>query len=196
MRIVAGIFKGHRLSSPSGTETRPTADRVREAIFNILGSPPDSCMVLDLFAGTGALGLEALSRGAVHTTFVEQNKASIRTIKENVLRLRLQEKTTVLHASADQALQRIPGPFTWIFVDPPYYRFQYAPLLEILGEDSRLLCDDSVVIVEHPCKENTVLSPPQEKHGTLERTDRRIYGQTAVSFYRPTYRSYSPRSTP
>jgi len=117
MRVIAGSRKGHKLVAPHGLETRPTSDRVRENIFNLVG-PVDDARVLDLFAGSGALGLEALSRGARHGVFVDSDREACRAINANLDKLRLE--ATVLCRDAVRALAAEPGPYDLVLCDPPY----------------------------------------------------------------------------
>jgi 16S rRNA (guanine966-N2)-methyltransferase len=120
MRVVAGELGGRRLVSPEGTSTRPTTDRVREAIFNSLGSAGliEGALVADLFAGSGAIGIEALSRGAEHCTFVERDRAALRALEENLDHLDLRERAKVVVADADGAAATIDADI--LFADPPY----------------------------------------------------------------------------
>ena len=183
MRIISGSLGGRRISAPSGSRVRPTSDRVREAIFNILGPPPPGARILDAFAGAGTLGLEALSRGADHVVFVDSSRGSVRCVRENLKALGVAERARVHCADTPALLQRWrrqplePG-FRWVFLDPPY-RGDLAE--RALGElaDGALLEGDATVIVEHDRR-----NPPTERHGSLVRTDVRRYGDTRVSFYR------------
>jgi len=125
MRIVAGTWRGRALIAPHGTATRPTADRVRQALFDMLLHAPwggrdsvEGAYVLDVFAGTGAFGLEALSRGAAHATFIEHDRAALTALRANIAACRAQDRTTILAADA---LSTPPGdPASLIFLDPPY----------------------------------------------------------------------------
>src|SRR5918912_1723035 len=124
MRIIAGSRKGHRIAAPRGEATRPTGDRVREAAFNLIG-PVDGAVVLDLFAGSGALGLEALSRGARRVTFVESDRDAVRTINRNLDKLRLtgaivREEDALRAVATDAAAGRR---YDLVLVDPPYEMF-------------------------------------------------------------------------
>jgi 16S rRNA (guanine966-N2)-methyltransferase len=147
MRIIAGTHRGSRLVTPRGLETRPTGDRVREAAFNLIG-PVDGATVLDLFAGSGALGLEALSRGAARAVFVESNRAAGRAIEQNLDRLRL--RGTVVLQDAVKALQmeaQAGRRYDLVLVDPPYEMFRdlQPALARILP---RVLADDGLLVVE------------------------------------------------
>jgi 16S rRNA (guanine966-N2)-methyltransferase len=147
MRIIAGTHRGSRLVTPKGLETRPTGDRVREAAFNLIG-PVDGATVLDLFAGSGALGLEALSRGAARAVFVESNRAAGRAIEQNLDRLRL--RGTVVLQDAVKALQmeaQAGRRYDLVLVDPPYEMFRdlQPALARILPQ---VLADDGLLVVE------------------------------------------------
>jgi 16S rRNA (guanine966-N2)-methyltransferase len=148
MRIVAGSRKGHRISAPKGVVTRPTSDRVREAVFSIVG-PVEDAAVLDVFAGSGALGLEALSRGASRCTFVERDRAACRVIQENLEKLRL-TGAVVLCADAARTLREEQARgrrFDLVLVDAPYEEWErHEPALaELLPP---LLADDGLAVVE------------------------------------------------
>jgi 16S rRNA (guanine966-N2)-methyltransferase len=120
MRIIAGAWRGRPIEAPPGTATRPTSDRTREALFSMLASRLgtfEGLRVADLFAGTGALGLEALSRGAAHCTFVETDRHAIEALRRNIAKLGADERADV---RAQSALHGIPGPFDLILMDPPY----------------------------------------------------------------------------
>jgi 16S rRNA (guanine966-N2)-methyltransferase len=147
MRIIAGTHRGHRLVAPKGLDTRPTGDRVREAAFNLIG-PVDGASVLDLFAGSGAMGLEALSRGAGRVVFVESDGAAVRAIEHNLDRLRL--RGTVLRQDAARALQaeaHAGRRYDLVLVDPPYemYTDLQPALARILP---RVLADGGLLVVE------------------------------------------------
>jgi 16S rRNA (guanine966-N2)-methyltransferase len=183
MRIIGGTFGGRRLKAPPGAATRPTSDRVREAVFNILGPPPDGCRVLDLCAGSGALGLEALSRGAASAVFVDQSSPSIQCIRANVASLGAGAASRVHRGDAVAALRTVgrDGPFDWVFIDPPYASDLAAALLRGLG-DHALLAAQARIIVEHD-KRSEPDSPIVCSGLTLVRTGSRRYGDTVVSFY-------------
>lgn len=129
MRVVAGELGGRKLVSPEGTSTRPTTDRVREAIFNALGSAGliEGALVADLFAGTGAIGIEALSRGASHCTFVERDRSALRALEENIDALDLGSRSRILRSDAGPAATTLDVDIA--FVDPPYEFDGWAELL-------------------------------------------------------------------
>jgi 16S rRNA (guanine966-N2)-methyltransferase len=147
MRIIAGTHRGSRLVTPKGLDTRPTGDRVREAAFNLIG-PLEGALVLDLFAGSGAMGLEALSRGAERAVFVESDRAATRAIEENLDKLRL--RGTVLREDAVRALRseaQAGRRYDLVLVDPPYEMFSdLQPALARLLP--RVLADDGLLVVE------------------------------------------------
>ena len=148
MRIIAGSLRGHAIAAPKGLTTRPTGDRVREAAFNLIG-PVDGAIVIDLFAGSGALGLEALSRGATRCVFVEQDEAACRTILANLEKLRL-TGAVVLRQDARQALideARAGRRYDLVLIDPPYETY---PVHEALLETQlpALLAEDGLAVVE------------------------------------------------
>jgi 16S rRNA (guanine(966)-N(2))-methyltransferase RsmD len=178
MRLTGGTDRGRRLFVPRGARTRPTASKVREAIFNILGPPPGA--VLDLYAGTGSLGLEALSRGASAAVFVEREPAALAALRRNLRETGLDDRGTVLGSDVRTALRRLATDghkFSWVFLDPPYARETDGVLSELSGSDLLTAC--AVVIVEHDRRHR-----PPESIGCLHLTDTRQYGDTELSFYR------------
>lgn len=189
MRIVAGELGGRVLRAPHGVATRPTSEKVRQALFNILGPPPDDTHVLDLFAGSGALGLEALSRGAATATFVERGRPALTALRANIDALGVRDRTRVADVDVDRFLAA-PGPgpaWRWIFLDPPYAAGVTAAALAALP--AARLAPDAVIVVEHAHRD-----PPPDRAGFLLRTDLRRYGDTALSWYRPA--PTSPESPP
>ncbi len=120
LKISGGVYKNRRLKTPKGKTTRPTSELVRAALFNIIQSQIEEANFLDLFAGTGAMGLEALSRGAKHATFIESDKAALKTLHENIALLDVKEKTTVIPGNVLVHLKKLTTKFDLIFMDPPY----------------------------------------------------------------------------
>lgn len=176
MRIIGGEARGRKLQAPKGVQARPTADRVREAIFNILGQRLAGGHVLDLYAGSGALGLEALSRGAERATFVEQNPEAARLCATNLSQLGYEERGEILRDDALHALKRLADrSFDWIFLDPPY---DVGPNGALQALASAQLPPEAVVVAEHDAEHE-----PDERYGTLRLRDRRRYGSTFVSIY-------------
>jgi len=153
MRIIAGQRRGHKFEGPRGTGTRPTSDLVRESLFNILGERIEGLLVVDLFAGTGALGLEALSRGALRALFVEQHRDNIALIRRNLATLRYEDRAQVLPADAYRwARGFAPAddqPMA-VFLDPPYREFEHRPkrIRELVENLVAKLPADSLVVVE------------------------------------------------
>jgi 16S rRNA (guanine966-N2)-methyltransferase len=181
VRVIGGSAKGRRLATLRTLALRPTPDRVREALFNILGGRIDDVAVLDLFAGSGAIGLEALSRGARVAVFVEAHEPACRLIESNLQRCDLDERAVVwcrevLNAMPALKIQR--RTFEVIFLDPPYQTPLLEDTLHQLG-DGRLLSRDGQVIAEHFFKR--VLP---ERFGRLHRTRLARFGDVALSFYR------------
>ena len=136
MRIITGTAKGSRLETLEGDATRPTAERAKEAIFSMIQFDIEGRNVLDLFAGSGQMGLEALSRGAVKATFVDNSKAAVGVINQNVTKTHFEKESAVVLASAEDYLRRIKGreKFDLIFIDPPYAAGVQAKMLELLIE--------------------------------------------------------------
>jgi 16S rRNA (guanine966-N2)-methyltransferase len=174
VRIIAGTHRGHTIYAPRGRDTRPTSDRVRENVFNILGSV-EGASVLDLYAGSGALGLEALSRGAAHAVFVESDREAVRAIERNLDKLRL--PGTVLRRDAVAVLTAEAGAgrkYDLVLVDPPYDMYT-----EIEPQLARylppLLAEDAVVVVETDARTEPALP--------LERRTSRTYGAARVTVY-------------
>jgi 16S rRNA (guanine966-N2)-methyltransferase len=179
VRIIGGEFKGRKLLAVRGKDTRPTADRIREAIFNILSSKVREAVVLDLYAGTGALGLEALSRGAHKAIFIETDKRSLRVIKRNVEAIGLEEQATIIKWNILKnldCLMAFAGRVNLVFMDPPYARNLIESTLSHLHSGD-CLQTGARIIIEHSAKE--VFCADQ---GPYHLEDQRAYGKTLVSF--------------
>ncbi|MBW2621586.1 MAG: 16S rRNA (guanine(966)-N(2))-methyltransferase RsmD [Deltaproteobacteria bacterium] len=180
MRIIAGKHRGRKLFVPKGLHTRPTTDMLREAVFNILGSTMVDRRVLDLFAGTGALGLEAMSRGAREAVFVDKRNTCLVTINRNIQTLGLTGQCRVLKIDLARSLGRLKNeidPFDLIFMDPPYAVDLVEKTLTRLF-DSRLAGAGAVAVAEHSSKLN--LTGSVENWRLLET---RKYGHSALSFF-------------
>ena len=145
MRIIAGSARGRKLFSPEGTDVRPTTDRVKEALFSIIQFEVPGARVLDLFAGTGQLGLEALSRGAAEAVFVDDSPRSLATVKKNAALCGFGDRARFVSGDAFAYLARGEGPFDIVFLDPPYHKGLCAKALEllapVLGEDAAAICE-------------------------------------------------------
>lgn len=194
MRISGGVLARRTLHAPQGLATRPTADKVRQALFNILAHRHPAQNVLDLFAGTGAVGIEALSRGAQRATFIERDRAALMSLRRNLMELALDESLAEVRAEdvftfLNSHTQRGSQGFDLVFADPPYRAAasDLPRLLEFLGTAPRLLCENATVVVEyerHP-RNPLVL---ETRYGALERQEERGYGQTSLAFYVATCR--------
>jgi 16S rRNA (guanine966-N2)-methyltransferase len=171
VRIIGGERRGARISAPKGRETRPTGDRVREAAFNLIG-PIDGATVLDLFAGSGAMGLEALSRGAVSAVFVESDRDACRTIERNLDKLRL-AGGTVLCRDALQVLASAPRTYDLVVCDPPY---GYADHERLAGYLARALARDGLLVYETETKTQPAIA------GLDVRTSR-TYGSARLTLF-------------
>ena len=186
MRIITGSARGCRLKTPKGAEvTRPTADRVKESLFNILGQMVAGRKVLDIFAGTGNLGLEALSRGAESAVFVD--KATAKLIAENLQLTRLQEKGIVRSGDVFAELSRQAAgraEFSLIFCDPPYHKGLWQQALRQIDASDGLMAENGILVVEHGAEENEI-----PELSRLQLVHNRRYGHTTqLSFFQ--WRAY------
>ena len=183
MRVIGGEFRSRRLHTPRGDATRPTSDRLRETLFNVLGPAVDGARFLDLYAGSGAVGIEALSRGAVLAGFVEHGPAALAAIRANLATLGLGARASVESRSVAAALGRLleaRESFDFVFLDPPYEAMgEYTETLGLLGRPaSGLLRPRAAVIAEH----NRRQALP-EQIGALRRRRLLEQGEAALSFY-------------
>ncbi len=193
LRVIAGEHGGRRLRAPAGLATRPTADRVRQALFNILPPPPVDSVVLDLYAGSGALGIEALSRGAAAAVFVDSDAAACRVVRDNLQQLGLLERAVVLAQRVERVLPRLldhslgqalgiacAPPYGYVFADPPY-KDAASALPEIFrffaAHAAALLGPEGILVVEHDRR--AAPSAPRP----LRCVDVRRYGDTALAFF-------------
>lgn len=178
--MIAGTAKGRRIGSLPGRETRPTADRVKESLFNILGERVAGSRVLDLFAGTGNLGIEALSRGAHRAIFVDRDGRSAQLIRDNLVALGFADRAEVLALDAQAALARLAAAgevFDLVFLDPPYEQDHLPPLLAALPAVG-VLAPGGLVVAEHSRRDAI-----PETIGRLFLVRWRRYGDTILSFY-------------
>jgi 16S rRNA (guanine966-N2)-methyltransferase len=181
VRITGGALKGRRLHPLRGLAIRPTSDYLRGSIFNILAGEVEDAVVLDLFAGTGSLGIEALSRGAATAVFVDKAPQAIKTVIGNIRACCLEERSTILKRDVLRGLsflESMDEPFDLVFVDPPYDKSYIKRTLELLGR-TKSISNSASVIVEHSKRE--VLP---EKIACFILSDQRRHGKTLVSFYR------------
>jgi len=184
MRIIAGSLRSRRLEAPPGLATRPTSDRLRETLFNVLAPRIQGALFLDLYSGSGAVGIEALSRGALRVVFVERAEAALSALRENLARLGLRKGVGV-HAGSVSAFLRRGRPessprFDLVFLDPPYDAApEYEASLGLLGgAASSLLASGALVIAEHRRKQS-----PEDRYGSLQRARLLQQGDAALSFY-------------
>lgn len=178
MRIVAGRFRGRTLKSPAWDGLRPTSDRLRETLFNILGPSVRGARVLDAYAGTGAIGIEALSRGAAGVTFVERDPRAVKLIETNLHALGADAdvKPVIIRAGVADAVARLDGQvFDLIILDPPYAHGAAAEALTAAGA---LAAPGTRVVVEHAARHAA-----PEAHAGLRRTRTVTAGDSALSFY-------------
>jgi 16S rRNA (guanine966-N2)-methyltransferase len=172
MRVIAGEFRSRRLKSIPGDATRPTPDRLRETLFDILSPRIEGAILLDAYAGTGAVGIEALSRGARHAFFLEKNRTALETIRENLAALKLEARATVVTGPVLLTIPRYSAGI--VFLDPPYeLEREYAAVLELLSA-----APPELTVVQHSVR----LELPEEK-GALRRTRMVKQGDNALSFY-------------
>ena len=186
MRISGGESRGRTLKAPKHKGLRPTSDKVREALFSILMGRVEGASFLELFAGTGAVGIEALSRGAERAVFVDASQKAARLIRENLDSLEYRERGAVVAKDVLMFLKKTAremGPFSVVFVDPPYHEEAGPKSLEMLGdEEADYLAEEAVVVYEHHKK-----YPAPERVGRLAKKRDYVYGDTVVSLYNTSY---------
>ena len=184
MRIIAGEYRSRTLEAPPGLATRPTSDRLRETLFNVLAPRIRGSVFLDLYAGSGAVGMEALSRGAASVVFVERAEAALKVLRANLARLGLTVGFRVQTGSVGAYLRKLKAGqaagFDLVFLDPPYEAAEeYAATLDLLGREAEgLLAAGAFVIAEHRRKERL-----EDLYGSLKRTRLLEQGDAALSFY-------------
>lgn len=180
MRVIAGVARGRKILSPEGMGTRPTLDRIKESIFNIIQNRIRDAVVLDQFAGTGSLGLEAASRGARECHLIDKGDITFNYLKQNVINLNFEEKCTCHKGDCYKYLEefgRIGKVFNLIFIDPPYAKEMIPPSIDLIVKN-KLLQKDGLII--------TKIDTSEEIYGGNEEirlTDKRKYGNTTVCFY-------------
>lgn len=181
MRVVSGKYKGRQLKAVPGMNTRPTTDKVKESIFNIIGPYFDGGIALDLFGGSGSLGIEALSRGIDQVIFVDKDGKAIQTIKQNIESFRLGNQVEIYRNDAMRALNALNKreiPFDLILLDPPYKRHQLEDLLHKISE-FHLLAETGLIMSEHSKEVELPL-----EIGCFKRTRQEHYGLTVISVYK------------
>jgi 16S rRNA (guanine(966)-N(2))-methyltransferase RsmD len=178
VRVITGRAKGRKLKSVPGKGTRPITDRAKSALFSILGTDVIGCRFLDLFAGTGQVAIEALSRGAEGAVLVEQAGLALRTIHENLVHTKLEDDAQVVRADVFAFLERTPEPFDYVYVAPPQYQGLWARTLRALDAEPGWLVEDGWVIAQiHPMEHE----PLALQHLIL--FDQRTYGGVMLCFY-------------
>ena len=178
LRLTGGTLRSRSVKTPSGRAVRPTPARVKEALFSILADRLDNANVLDLFAGTGALGFEALSRGAAHATFVEQHRPTAAALRGAAQALGLTDRTTVLALSTERAARVLEGRYDLVFADPPYAQAYPAVTFATLRERGAI-DERSLVVYEHSSR----LPAPADPAFRLQRAA--AYGEVALAFLQP-----------
>jgi 16S rRNA (guanine(966)-N(2))-methyltransferase RsmD len=181
LRVISGEAKGHKLKTVKGNTTRPTTDRVKESLFNIIAGFVGDAEVLDLFAGTGNLGIEALSRGANSAVFVDKSRECSNVILENLTHTRLLERSTIITSEVGLAISRLANEgkrFSLIFLDPPYNKNFVEKTLNYISK-SDIILDNGLIVAEHDYIDSV---PESIDHIKLLRSER--YGDTVISFFR------------
>jgi 16S rRNA (guanine966-N2)-methyltransferase len=178
MRVIGGTAKGRLLKSVPGDSTRPILDRVKVPLFDILRPQLEGISMLDLFGGTGAVGIEALSQGAKHCVFLDTNARAVSTIKDNLTTCELLEKAEVRHTDAFIYLKNCAKSFDLIFIAPPQYKGLWIEAIRMIAERPHLLADEGLIIVQIDPKEYELLQLE-----TLRETQQRKYGNTVLVFY-------------
>lgn len=186
MRVIAGTYRSRPLTAPRGMATRPTSDRLRETLFNVLSPQIEGARFADLYAGTGAVGIEALSRGAAHVTFIESAAAAIATLRANLAALGIRDSFQLDPRSVPVALRtlaRRDPRFTLVYLDPPWEDAPaYTRSLNLLAESAAaLLAPEAIVVAEHARRPSVALV---DTYGALRRYRLLEQGDAALSFYR------------
>ena len=177
MRVVGGGLRGRRLKGAAALGVRPTSELVRGAIFNILGPLDSSARAVDLFAGSGSLGIEALSRGVEWVDFVERHPRQCEVLRENLETVRMTDNSKVHCMDVAKALQSLDGPYSLVLMDPPYKLQTVGEVLDALG-DSDLLEDDAVLVVGHSKRLSL-----EDRYTNIEKTSSHRYGDSMVDFF-------------
>ncbi|WP_422485174.1 16S rRNA (guanine(966)-N(2))-methyltransferase RsmD [Gudongella sp. DL1XJH-153] len=182
MRVISGIRKGHKLIAPKGGSVRPTEDRVKESLFNILSPLKSEAIVLDLFAGSGGIGIEFLSRGASKVYFVDNSYDSIEAIRKNLEHTKLREFAEVLRGDARTTIKKFSSidiVFDYIYIDPPYAAEElFHKTLQLIA-DYKMLSHDGIIIVEH---DKSMIF--KSRYSGIELFDTRNYGSKEMTYFR------------
>jgi 16S rRNA (guanine(966)-N(2))-methyltransferase RsmD len=184
MRVIAGTYRSRQLLAPRGLQTRPTSDRLRETLFNILAPRLQSCRFVDLYAGTGAVGIEALSRGAAHVWFAENAEPALASLRQNLAALKISRDFTLEDRGTGAMLQRLSKltqPIDLVYLDPPYEaEDEYSGTLNFFGSvrGRAILAPHALVVAEHSSKGKLAM-----RYGVLEHTRLLKQGDAALSFF-------------
>lgn len=181
LRVISGKARGLKLDAPKNQDVRPTTDRVKESLFNMINSYIMDSNILDLFAGTGSLGIECLSRGAKNCVFVDKSKDSINIVRSNVKKARVENESTILNVDFKDAVKRLSTQnqkFDVIFMDPPYYENMFIECLKSIDKFN-LLDEDGIIVVEHDTKDLF-----EDSIGRLNKSREKKYGNTTLTFYK------------
>lgn len=182
MRVISGTRKGHRLKSPKGMNIRPTEDRIKESVFNILGNIDADSIVLDGFGGTGSIGIEFLSRGAKFCYFIDNSTYSVKLIYENLTHTKFLEQSKVIKKDFFKALKILRGEgliFDYIYLDPPFRQEGFIDKLLQSISNENVLAKNGLIIIEH---ESELIT--ENKAYDFIKVDTRNYGNTTVTFYK------------
>ena len=180
MRVIGGEYRGRNLRTPKGLAVRPTSDRMRETLFNIVAPVIEGSRFLDICAGSGAVGIEALSRGASLAVFVDVSRRSCAVIEENLAQIGISNGTQIINRDALAALRRLDGEseqFDIIFFDPPYESELYSQAMNLIAS-STTLAREGLVVVEHRAK-----TPPESEYGDLRAYREVRQGESSLAFY-------------
>ena len=181
LRVISGKARGLKLDTPKNQDVRPTTDRVKESLFNMINSYIMDSNILDLFAGTGSLGIECLSRGAKNCVFVDKSKDSINIVRSNVKKVSVDNESTILNVDFKDAVKRLSTQnqkFDVIFMDPPYYENMFIECLKSIDKFN-LLDEDGIIVVEHDTKDLF-----EDSIGRLNKSREKKYGNTTLTFYK------------
>ncbi|MDB5176891.1 MAG: putative Methyltransferase [Candidatus Saccharibacteria bacterium] len=175
IRIIAGTLGGRKIDAPDGRRTHPMSERIRNALFNSIGTEVQNAYVLDAFAGTGAVGIEALSRGARHATFIERDRVAQQILSGNIETLGLHNQTKLIKAPVASWIDTYDGPkFDLIFADPPYHDTQFSTVSQLMG----LLKPSALMVLSHPGRSESPAG------AGIVVVDNRSYGDATLTFYR------------
>lgn len=181
LRVISGKARGLKLNAPKNDDVRPTTDRVKESLFNIINPYIMDSEILDLFAGTGSLGIECLSRGANKCVFIDNSKESINIVKSNIKKARVENESIVMNLDFKSAIKSLAlknQRFDVIFMDPPYYKNMFNDALSEI-DNNNILKEDGIIIVEHDTKDKF-----PDDIGRLYKSREKKYGNTTITFYK------------